>query len=353
MSTLMRSRPGNFPFAVALTAACLCIPASAPHAQPASPQWSKLCEELPDTNCATWIQLKTGKLDEMVGVQIIEPKGESPSKFLRVYAFFAEAPASQSGAFQIALDSKPFAELPFVQCQDKSCIGQRPITAEEIALLESTKTIRVQSGVLTVDVPAGDLAAARASRGVSVAESKEAYERRLENAKKQGAAISKKLAEDTATPPRDPDKENCGSILLPDNEAIAACDRAIASGKYKGRDLADLFHTRGLKFGTMGQAERGTADFNAAIRADPTFAPAYAERGSDYLHAQKYDLAIRDFNEALRLDSSDTSTLFSRGLAYRSLGQRDRAIADFRRVYQLNPRIEVARKVLREIGVEP
>jgi len=333
--------------------AFVCAFIGAASAQTPTPQWQKVCQASPDTNCATFVQPDTGANRNSLGVQILEPTRDSTDKLLRIIVFRNDAPASDSGTIEIVVDAKRFAEMQFSECPSKVCAGQRPITEAEIGLLERAKTIEVKSGTLTLNLPVGNLAEVRAARGMSADEYKEAQARSFSEAIKQAEAKSKKLAEETAKPPRDPDKENCGSVMLEDREAIAACDRAIKSGKYKGRELADLYHTRGLSHGSNGRPELGNADFNAAIRADPSYAPAYAERGDDYLHARKFDLAIKDFNEALRLGGEDTTVLFSRGLAYRSSGQRALAIADFRRVYKLNPRIGAALDALRELGVEP
>lgn len=198
------------------------------------------------------------------------------------------------------------------------------------------------------------LAAMCLCAGTPSAQAQSSPDQIIEKLKKSADELNKRNRDAEAnTPVRDPDKEACAGLADDDDETIKACDRAIKSGKYKSRELADLYHTRGLTHGSNGRRQLATADFNAAIRADPTYAPAYAERGDDYLFERKFDLAIQDFNEALRLGGEDTTTLFSRGLAYRGKGDRARAIADFRRVYQLNPDIKVARDVLRELGVEP
>lgn len=161
-------------------------------AQDVTPKWQKLCEELPDTNCITAIQDLTAPRTS-VGFQILEPKRDAPSKILRILIQFPEAPASQSGTIKIALDGKPFAEMPFAQCpQANFCFGQKPLSDGEIVVLERTKAIQVRSEAVTFNLPAGELAAVRASRGMTFAEFKEVQDRVIEELKKSAERLNKK-----------------------------------------------------------------------------------------------------------------------------------------------------------------
>src|SRR5262245_36874673 len=57
--------------------------------------------------------------------------------------------------------------------------------------------------------------------------------------------------------------------------AIAACSRAIASGKYRGRNLAILYYNRGLEWRAKGDLDRAIAEYDEAIRLDPKYVLAY------------------------------------------------------------------------------
>src|ERR1700728_1964458 len=54
--------------------------------------------------------------------------------------------------------------------------------------------------------------------------------------------------------------------------AIAACTRAIASGKYTTQNLATLYTSRGIAYEFTGQHDRAFQDFEQALRLDPQFA---------------------------------------------------------------------------------
>ena len=48
--------------------------------------------------------------------------------------------------------------------------------------------------------------------------------------------------------------------------------------------------------------DRAIRDFDEAIRLDPKYARAYAERGYAWLAKGNYDQALKDYDQAIRLD---------------------------------------------------
>ena len=75
--------------------------------------------------------------------------------------------------------------------------------------------------------------------------------------------------------------------------AIAACDRAIASGRYSGTKLSQLYNNRGAEYRKKAEYGRAVADSSEAIRLDPNNAPAYAQRGTAYYKAGQSILQLR------------------------------------------------------------
>lgn len=148
------------------------------------------------------------------------------------------------------------------------------------------------------------------------------------------------------------DREDCESIELEDDEIIPACTRAIASGRYKGEQLAKLFWFRGLSY-QIKQQRLALADFTAAIRAYPDYAAAYGARADIYLISGQLDLAINDYSEAIRLAPNGGSYYFSRAYAYQAKGDRARAIEDFRKTLQLLPDAKEAARELQRLGATP
>ena len=78
--------------------------------------------------------------------------------------------------------------------------------------------------------------------------------------------------------------------------AIAACTRAIATGRYAGHDLAKLHYDRAVEYANKGDYDRAIADFSAAIRLDPKYDPAFNNRGAAYLAKGENDRAFADFS---------------------------------------------------------
>jgi tetratricopeptide (TPR) repeat protein len=170
-------------------------------------------------------------------------------------------------------------------------------------------------------------------------------------------------------------------------EIVAACTRAIGSGKWQGKGLAWAYTNRGVGHERAGNYERAVADHTVAIRLDPELADGYLNRGisyrrlkkfsealADYTHAIKLDPngadiysnrgnvysdlgnfrdAIEDYNRAIQIDPNYYRAYNNRGLSYESLGDKDRAIADFRATLRIDPNHENARANLERLGVRP
>lgn len=116
---------------------------------------------------------------------------------------------------------------------------------------------------------------------------------------------------------------------------LAACTRAIESGKYRGNDLAKLYYNRGIE--VTHDYDRSIADFSEAIRLNPTEWSYRNNRGMAYTRKRDFDRAIADYNEAIRLNPEGEISYVNRGRCYCIRGEYERAIADFSKVIQLKP----------------
>jgi tetratricopeptide (TPR) repeat protein len=138
-----------------------------------------------------------------------------------------------------------------------------------------------------------------------------------------------------ATPATADDVESCAKA--PGDEAIAACTRAINSGRYDNPEFAFLFNNRCIEWNKKQESDKAIEDCSQAIRLKPDFAWAFNNRGGAYLFKDQYDRAIEDFDQAIRLDPDRAAAFNNRGSAYSLKGQYDRAIEDFDQAIRLNP----------------
>jgi tetratricopeptide (TPR) repeat protein len=143
-----------------------------------------------------------------------------------------------------------------------------------------------------------------------------------------------------ATPAAADDVDTCEKAS--GDEAIAACTRAINSGRYSGRELAALFAIRCFEWNGKQESDKAIADCNQAIRLNPNYANAFFNRGNAYKAKGQYDRAIEDFGQAIRLNPSDANAINNRGNTYNNKGQYDRAIEDYNQAIRLNPNYAIA-----------
>jgi hypothetical protein len=103
----------------------------------------------------------------------------------------------------------------------------------------------------------------------------------------------------------DPDFRACEKSS--GDDAIAACDRAIASGKFTGRSLSYLYSDRGFMRMQKGELDLALADLDDAARIDSTNFYAFWNRGAVYTAKGDFDRAQQDLAAALTLKPDKTS----------------------------------------------
>ena len=126
-------------------------------------------------------------------------------------------------------------------------------------------------------------------------------------------------------------------VKLSDDLAVAACSRAIASGEFRGEELAKIYANRGTEYKNKGDLDRAIADYSEAIRLDPKYVDAYDNRGDAWEVKGDLDRAIADYNEAIRLNPKYASSYFNRGVVREEKRSLQEAVADFETYSQLVP----------------
>lgn len=90
------------------------------------------------------------------------------------------------------------------------------------------------------------------------------------------------------------------------DEAIAACTRAIQSGQLSQVNLATTYNNRGVEWRQKGEFEKAMADYDEALRINPSYIRAYANRAGLWIAKRQYDKAIDDFRQAFRLNPTSS-----------------------------------------------
>ena len=139
---------------------------------------------------------------------------------------------------------------------------------------------------------------------------------------------------------------------------IRGCTRIINSRELDGKpisnsDLAVVYHQRGQQYHLEDQYEAAKADYEQAIKLDPTNSNYYVSRGEFYEEAKQDDRALADFSKAITLDPTNAIAYIYRGVIYELRGDKERAIADYRKILELEPGNEAVIESLRKLGGTP
>jgi tetratricopeptide (TPR) repeat protein len=136
--------------------------------------------------------------------------------------------------------------------------------------------------------------------------------------------------------------------------AIAACTRAIKSGRYSGHALATKYTNRGAEWNNKQDYDRAIADLDRALKLDKKYSDAFYNRCVSDNGKKNFDRAIADCSAAIRLgadpnvlnatgserlslDHSASDYYSARGFAYHGKKDYDRAIADYNEAIRLYP----------------
>ena len=101
---------------------------------------------------------------------------------------------------------------------------------------------------------------------------------------------------------------------------------------------AEAFNKRGLAREAAGDLKAAVADFNKAIRLNPNFAEALNNRGVARQAVGDLTGAIADFDKAIRLNPNFADAFRNRGLVRHNSGKLEEATADLNEAIRIDPR---------------
>jgi tetratricopeptide (TPR) repeat protein len=104
------------------------------------------------------------------------------------------------------------------------------------------------------------------------------------------------------------------------------------------RSLAGTYVNRGIVYMNRRDYDRALADFDTAIRLEPTLAEGHINRGAALLSRNDYAAAIAAIDQGLELAPEEPArAYYNRGVAHEELGQIAEAYRDYRRASELAP----------------
>jgi tetratricopeptide (TPR) repeat protein len=120
--------------------------------------------------------------------------------------------------------------------------------------------------------------------------------------------------------------------------AIAACTRAIKSGRYRGHALAAVYNNRCSEYLDKEEFDQAIADCRAAIKYDKAYAMPHQNLGLIYYKQSDYDRTIEETSAAIRLDPKYAKAYGTRASAYSLKGDHDRAMSDYNAAVRFDPK---------------
>ena len=123
-----------------------------------------------------------------------------------------------------------------------------------------------------------------------------------------------------------------------DAQALADFETAVKLDPTRWKSV----HNRGVSLALVGEYEQALRDFSKTIELQPGYSNAWFNRAEIRYELERYDDAIADYTEALRLEPEDAGLHISRGHAYFQSRRFQSALQDYDQAVQLDPENAVA-----------
>jgi tetratricopeptide (TPR) repeat protein len=126
-----------------------------------------------------------------------------------------------------------------------------------------------------------------------------------------------------------PDDDRTTCERASGDAAIAACTRAISSGRFSGIELAKLHNNRGVELKNKGRLDEALKDYDETLRLNPSDFFAFNNRANVRRDKGEIAGAIADYTEATRLEPAYAAAYVNRGLVQQRAGDIEKARESF------------------------
>jgi len=131
----------------------------------------------------------------------------------------------------------------------------------------------------------------------------------------------------------------CNNSDSSDVQTIIGCSALIKSGREKKHDLVIDYNNRGVALYNKKDYDHAILDYNAALKLDPNYAPAYNGRCAAFNAKGNAALAIADCDQAIQIDPKFAYAYNNRSIAKRAKGDAAGAEADIAKARALDPNL--------------
>lgn len=116
-----------------------------------------------------------------------------------------------------------------------------------------------------------------------------------------------------------------------------------------GSPTADLLVVQAMKAAEAGQTIKALAMLDTVIASRPQFMEAWNKRATVYFLIGDYDRSLADIAKVLEMEPRHFGALAGQGLILNEQGKPEAAIKALKRALAINPRLDTARKALKDI----
>jgi tetratricopeptide (TPR) repeat protein len=110
-----------------------------------------------------------------------------------------------------------------------------------------------------------------------------------------------------------------------DAQALAEFDRAVKYDPSRWK----AYHNRGVCYASSGRSDLAIVDFTRALKLNPEHTNAWFNRAEVHYDRREYDHAIADYSEVVRMKPADVAAYTGRGHSYYQLARYREALADY------------------------